>query len=380
MKEQWLLKMLMHPQVNYKVYFEVMRDFRKGGLKPEIYNAFIQVVDSLPQSDMRKYFVCMMFKHFNLKEITEAESEAILNEVVKRTIEKNKTCFHPEAGKESCGLDYDGKIKASRAHSAQRAILKNISLNGQVAKYSLSSSQIPKQINIASIFYGFCNTHDAIFKPIETEIYSNTPQQNFLFAYRSWAFSTHKKIERSNLKNFGEQWQGDVQENKKLFDGAILKNKYDIIKTEKFELNKLYPIAGTGCFYLEYDFDGNEILHSEDRMEFVFISIFPSNNKTYFLLSYFKSDESLYGALGKQIRKRDNLLSDISILLCHSDNIYFHPDYFNQHIKIYFEKIRKVFFSINFEIKIDDFDKGTSNIQSENYLENPDNINFFAQS
>ena len=43
-----------NPQINYEKFFEVMRDFRKGGLNPTMYDEFIEMIKNLPQIYLRK--------------------------------------------------------------------------------------------------------------------------------------------------------------------------------------------------------------------------------------------------------------------------------------------------------------------------------------
>ena len=85
----------------------------------------------------------------------------------------------------TCNVDSTGKIIVSAAHSIQNnGVLSKIVEKGHVMSYILDKGDFDgKQIgkNHASIFWGFCNTHDSIFSPIETSPYTGTPEQHFLF-------------------------------------------------------------------------------------------------------------------------------------------------------------------------------------------------------
>ena len=307
------LGQLENPQFNFMFFYEVMRDFRKGGLNPTNYDDFVDTIKRLPALNIRKITDYNIFDSFNFTNITEDDFQAIMREITKRSIELSKTCWHPEAGPQTCKVDAKGRVIISAAHSIQNnGILNKIAESGHVTGYSLDKAEFDgKNIgkNIASIFWGFCNIHDAIFNPIEKAPYIKTVEQNFLFAYRGFVVSSHKKKEVSNWINYGEQAENDIVQNKKIFDAAIINKDYSIIETAIFELPAFYPIAVSSAFYLDFDFEGNPITHSEERIEEIFVSLFPDNNKTYFLLSYFVEDIALYGRLGGDSDKCDHTIS-----------------------------------------------------------------------
>src|SRR5205085_2317407 len=136
-------------------------------------------------------------------------------------------------------------------------VLSQVADNGNVVTYAVDVGEFTARKlnkNAASIFWGFCNTHDKIFYPIETSPYTKTNEQHFLFAYRAFVVASHKKEEVGNFMNFGEQAVKDTAETKKIFDDAILAADYGCIETFVIELPAFYPIAVSSCFYLDYDF------------------------------------------------------------------------------------------------------------------------------
>lgn len=380
------LNHLENPQINYKVFFEVMRDFRKGGLNPSMYNEFISTIKQLPNLRDRLPNDYKTFDKFNLTNITEADFSAIIREVLKRGIEKSKRCWHPDANNTTCNIDSSGRIIVSAAHSIQNnGVLSKIVENGHIMSYTFDKGELegkPLEKNHASIFWGFCNIHDAIFRPIEINPYSGTLEQHFLFAYRGFVVAAHKKIEASNMMNFGSQSDNDIKVTKKIFDHAIQINNFSIIETQVFEFSAFYPIAVSSSFYLDFDFEGNPIPHSENRIEVVFVTIFPTDNRTYFLLSYFKQDKNLYRHLGDQLRKRNKLKSDITMLIAaHAENIYFNPTYYTTFIKEYEDVLKIVFIQAQMDgATIDENNKLDVNFSftPSNYLNNPYGINFFG--
>lgn len=372
--------------MNHEEIYKVMCDFRKGGLNPIMYVEFLELIEKLPQIIDRKPNDYKVFDKFNLSDITEKDFPIIMREVMKRGIENNKFCWHPKASNETCNIDSSGKIIISAAHSIQNnGVLSEIVENGHVMSYNFNKGQFEGQQlgkNYASIFWGFCNKHDSIFRPIENSPYTGTPEQNFLFAYRGFVVSAHKKKESSVLMNFGALAENDIVVTKKIFDSAILANDFSLIESEKFELPAFYPIAVSSAFYLDYDFEGNPIPHSDDRIEDIFVTFFPSGNKSYFLISYFSEDRHLYGNLGAQLRKRNNLKSDITILIAaHAENIYFNPTYYKTFIEKHEEVLMKILFESQMNIAtISEKDRINDefSLTPKDYLNNPYEINYFG--
>ena len=380
------LGILRNPQIRYNVFLEVMRDFRKGGLNPENFEEVINILNRLSIFQDITPIHYLELSKFNLTNISDDDLQVIIQEVQKRGIQKCKKCWHPNASSTTCDLDNFGNLKVSAAHSIQNnGILNRIGENGHVMTYSFDKGEYKgknKGKNLASVFWGFCNTHDGIFRPIEVEPYNQTIEQNFLFAYRGFVVSSHKKIEGAYLMNFGEQSDKDIEENKKIFDNAILKQQYDILETIVIELPAFYPIATSSCFYLDFDFEGNPISHSDERMENIFISLFPTDKKTYFLISYFKIDRPLYGNLEQQLRTRGNLKSDITMLIgAHVENVYFNPKYYSTFIHQHEKSLLQLLKETQNDFVQKDFETGEEIITSmtpNNYLKNIYDVNFFG--
>lgn len=190
--------MLLNPQFNYHSFYEVVRDFRKGGLNPGNFDDFIKTIEQLPPHHERSMQDYDVFNKFQLHDVSDQDFMAIMRELFKRTKNKHKQCWHPEASPQNCNVDGSGKIIISAAHSIQNnRTLKAISENGEVMGYYFESNGFEGKIehkNFASIFWGFCNKHDSIFYPIETSPYSGSDEQHFLFAYRGFVIASHKKM------------------------------------------------------------------------------------------------------------------------------------------------------------------------------------------
>ena len=229
------LNQLENPQFNHKAFFEVMRDFRKGGLNPTNFNDFMQIIDKLPPINKRTKADYAEFDKLGLIDVTQTDFPPIMREVIKRSIALSKKCWHPLASPTTCKVDASGNIIISAAHSIQNnGVLSQVAEDSHVVTYAVDVGEFTaKKLskNVASIFWGFCNTHDAIFNPIETIPYTKTDEQNFLFAYRGFVVASHKKIEVGNFMDFGTQADNDTIETKKIFDDAIITNDYSCIET-----------------------------------------------------------------------------------------------------------------------------------------------------
>src|SRR5690554_2361925 len=308
------LRITENPQYKAEEIFKVMRDFRKGGLNPDNFDEFISLMTELPPILSRKNEDYRTFDTLNLIDISESDLSRIFHEAFRRSMEASKKCWHPDASLENCSTDKFGKIKITAAHSIQNnGILNRIAEKGHVMTYGYSNGVFNEKSigkNMASVFYGFCNTHDSTFKPIETEGYTQTAEQNCLFAYRGFIVAIHKKVEASQLLDYGNRSDKDIEENLKIFNEAIKSNRFSDIISDVIELPSFYPIAVSSAFYLDFDFEGNPIEHSPDRMEFIFVTFFPEEKKSYFIISYFEEDKNLYQNLGRQLVRRNNLKSD----------------------------------------------------------------------
>src|SRR4051812_17553583 len=80
------LNQLENPQINHRAFFEVMRDFSKGGLKPENFDEFMQLVDSLPPINQRTNKDYDKFSKLSLIDVIQSDFIPIIREVINRVI------------------------------------------------------------------------------------------------------------------------------------------------------------------------------------------------------------------------------------------------------------------------------------------------------
>ncbi len=394
--------------LNYELIFSVMRDYRLGGLNPDNYEKFIQRVRKFPDIVERYFnpsneileFIATtnptaihqmkmnLMRHnlsdLNLKNIDKAESKRIWKRVVKILTEKTKLCWHPEASYINCTKDNEGKIKISSAHSIQKnKILKSISERFEVKTFRLNSIEdgMNFPIKYASTFFGFCDKHDKIFDPIEKDDYIGTSEQNFLFAYRAFVYSSHIKLVFNEFLDSGLQAKNDIVAEKQIFDDIISRKNYENMITDVIIFDHMFPIVVSSSSDLDFDYNQQPILHSESRMERFYLSIFPQNNKTFILFSYLKEDSKLYGDIVPQINARRKTESDISVLIAgHCENTFFKPSYYHQYIEKQEDNINSLLKLTQFDfVPIDNYGKKSTPISMTpmDYLNNKFKIQLF---
>lgn len=129
---------------------------------------------------------CRLIRIHTLKKRME-DLSAEINGSINSTLRSGfqRVCFLEATG------DCDHGIV--RAHAIQKALLKEYAIDGHVLHFDAFDNPDdrevkPKKIGVneATTFTGFCSKHDnQVFKVIEQEVSSQTPEALFLYAYRS---------------------------------------------------------------------------------------------------------------------------------------------------------------------------------------------------
>lgn len=380
------LMWLNSPQMKPEPLLRALAQMRKGGLTPERINELIEEIRgfrSVRMNGDRVRFVVELSKKYGLASIGEDDMLPVMRQVQKEAEAFAERCWHPKAPAE-CSME-KGKPKITRAHSIQNnRILNNISSSGHTTMFDRTTASftgVPIGRHLASTFRGMCNGHDGIFRPIETDPFTGTDQQRFLFAYRSFLYSMHMKLQSSYTMDWGAHASKDERANRDLFDTALLAENWSHVQGDMIELPAFYPIAASGSFYLDFDFDGKPIPHSDARMEFIHVDLFPDDRRTVFLLSYLHEDRHLYEHLVPQLRKRNDLKSDLSVLLGgHTENIYFEPKYFETFIAEQGSAFEQLLMETQRDhVHIDgDGNWDITNLTPSSYLANEHNIRLFG--
>ena len=301
-----------------------------------------------------------------VRKLKNQEKTKTLEKFLKK-IEKNTQiaeCIWDE--KDECF----GKIV--QAHSIQNnRFLKKISKDGNIFEFSLGVSEDNslmssfKKIGRKSFstFRGFCQKHDKeLFQPIEDKDYSETQEQNFLFAFRAFAKEFHTKKQVSltyknliteiennpDINNFilkifslkllnNEEISLKIfQEELKFFKKEIKEKTFNGLYTYKIILNKEYPIVSNSAFipYLNVNFEDvfteqeYEKIQTGEINPTIYLNIFPENNKTFILISclerYKNILEKFFNAFGNKREIKDQLST---LILMYAQNTGFSPEY-----------------------------------------------------
>ena len=229
-------------------------------------------------------------------------------------------CLHPYQV-ECC----DVKIHAHTI--SQEAVLSLIAENGEVLMpvvYGITNEFKMKPMGIetkATKFHCFCQTHDAMFYPIDQRSVMLDEHTCFLYAYRTFASTYYKVIRELDCYEALRQ-NYDVTYNplaiyfylqmqstlpalkmyKERFDVAILTEKFDCLVSKTVTLEYRVYFAAATCFCPMFDILGNRIFHAEYDLPMIHISIIPDEKETRIIFSWFKEDNSIYGFFGEQLK------------------------------------------------------------------------------
>lgn len=285
-------------------------------------NAKIGRNDPCPCGSGKKYKKCCLGKQDN-PDYSEIEK---LPQIYKeaRKASRFKECIHPD--KANCSEKIIG------SHSIQNnKILSKIADDGMLympcpktdLSFSLQKKYGRKE---ASVFTGFCGFHDkTTFQPIEDFDFTATKEQIFLHVYRAFALEYHKKQEAVKMnqimffnkpsiinsdefaidgKTGFDMAVSDYEEEKKLFDAALLEKNYDVLTSIVWEFAGFSNFAATAGEAPMYDFSGKQIqdlLNPRIPVRHIYLSVFPENNKTYAIISWIKEYDALFSSIYKKL-------------------------------------------------------------------------------
>lgn len=265
-----------------------------------------------------------------------------------------KQCIHPKT--EEC----QGKIVV--AHSIQNnRILNKIGRNGEVymLKHTATKTSSRTRFKLvgrgqATTFTGFCSYHDkSLFQPIEDTAYQGTEQQQFLFAYRTFAFEYHKKLEAkkaitnaskikpSLIKDdyFLGYMEGhdlairDIEYHKQKFDEALIQGQYGIVETLELKFEGESPISVCSGFFLEYELNGKPascLPKSDEMAKLLMFNVIPQEGHMVVLFSWLYEYRDIYKDFREQLLSltpTQQLQVINNIIPAYCENVVYNPDY-----------------------------------------------------
>ncbi len=282
-----------------------------------------------------------------------------------------KTCIYPDHT--LCSEKIVG------AHSIQNnKILTKISDCGKVympCPRNDLSFQLQKEYGRkeASVFTGFCAYHDkTVFQPIEDHDFVGTQEQVFLFIYRAFALEYHKKREavrmeqqffsqkpsiismndRVDGKTGFEMAVNDFEEEKRIFDDALLNRKYDVLTSLVWTFDGFSNFAASGGEAPARDYENNliqDLMNPSVPARHIFLSVFPENDKTYAIIAWLKQYDSLFSSIKERLmktsdnEKRNYINNTIPII---AENICIKPSAWNALPKIEQDEFGMLFFGL----------------------------------
>ncbi len=297
------------------------------------------------------------------------EINKITNRLYKEFNFKPKTkCLYP-ISKECSGKP----IKSHSIQKSQMLLLADKTNHVLMFNNVLTLNQKPKSsleeigVNQASIFPGLCAKHDfETFEPIENnEIDIKSNQHQFLFSYRAilkefFLKNRHYEFSKRLTKFHFEQKNLDelvkailifisyshylgmfyINKVKRLFDISLIAKDFDNLLDYKARtIEKYIPISVCSVFTPIYDVESNlvnDFAKYNETPNYVFLNVFPTENKTYLFCSNLKLQaENLKSFIAPfaelEEEKLYNFLSEV--ILKYIENFVMSPDYWQRFSK-----------------------------------------------
>lgn len=257
-------------------------------------------------------------------------------------------CIVPDEQGVLCGK------KPIRSHSIQHnGILSRLAENGivyclgettkgdEIFEYNLKDKGVTKE---ASVFECLCKKHDdSLFADIEKRAFAREPKQYFEFALKALLHSYWSKCNDCGItdkyKN-SVQIANQIAEDKKAYTDELTRF-WNIWETERYSdlLTYIIPIsrevnsAVSTSINVYRKFDGS--LFGEENREYPFlhISVFPTEGKSYILISALKENELYFKTFTNQLvmLSQDAILKRFNILLpLLAENIMISPRVVNK--------------------------------------------------
>jgi hypothetical protein len=319
------------------------------------------------------------YKHCHLGRNKQApvDKGTIIKEM--NSFNSKKLCSVPESMKTECSK------KIVKAHSVSKSSsLKAIAVDGHVYTtfktnhdFSVFKRIRPKKIGInqASVFTGFCSTHDKdIFAPIEDNAFDKNAYHCFLVAYRSLCRELFVKKSVANTFSFAQQLDkgkslseqvmiqkmtkyygsnndlttGDLQHLKQKLDHMFLSGAYDDLHHLVVELELPPRVMTSAVLGYTVGFDG-ELLQTisndpKDIPDYVFINSFASESRGYIVLSWLKEHSTNNLKFIKQLLQTNTVSNSLSIFtFAMVENIYISPEWWESLSEAEQEKICAIY-------------------------------------
>lgn len=210
-----------------------------------------------------------------------------------------KNCLFPNCKK---------KTIASHAIS-ESCILKQLAENGHVYSYTKDATgvthMVKRGIHQATTFNGFCSEHDSkLFEKIDNLKTPFDDETLFLMSYRSLCATYQSIFEENKFEKFigfdlcSASLLPNLNYCKHKFDILLIQNRYDLIHNYIFVFDYKINFAGSAVYTLYDNLNNDCLLHIYPNL---FINIFPFQEKSYVVLSWFKDDDDVFKSFIQRI-------------------------------------------------------------------------------
>jgi SEC-C motif len=275
---------------------------------------------------------------------------------------KQPVCLHPNAPSEC-----EGKIV--KAHTIQKSGgLTRIAREGHVyagnadlGVLKKTGGVIPFQligINVASTFTGFCARHDTeLFRPIETEPFTGSQEQLFLFHYRSFSreLFTKLQLQRSEIAQATydrglspreqrvhqilESAQAnstalavrDQLEYKRKYDRLLLAGDYRSVSGLVIEFDQTPPVLVSAALFPDFDFQGSMLQNfaTMKRLDDMGYAVVPNETGGMAILSWIGDQPAAEGFVESLLRLPDSEMPDALLRFTfeYFENTFIKPDW-----------------------------------------------------
>lgn len=335
-----------------------------------LHAAFIPPPDLRPQKTMKRNHPCWCGSGKKWKRChrdRESQQRVELGERLSQLYREFQKgyCSHPQAGPEECGH------RIVRAHTVQRrGGLAAIAEQGHVVSAKTGSQDlfknrglfVPREVGVrsASTFFGFCDTHDnSMFRPVETQSASLTPESCFLLGFRAMSYELFSKraalrsvnIMRDMDRGTPFEYQCELQQRIHLYEEGTKrgvadcerwKERYDeIFGNRRFEeyrcvsveYSSVLPIVGCGAFMPEYDFAGNPlqiVSRGDAPHEHVSLNLTVLNGRSVLVIGWTEGKEgpaALFGRSFGNVPDKEKANAAVQLVTEYIENIYMRPSW-----------------------------------------------------
>ncbi|WP_432664490.1 hypothetical protein R9X47_28675 [Wukongibacter baidiensis] len=239
--------------------------------------------------------------------------------IIKEARKKNECLFKNVKIKCDCNND---KLKTQGNHLiAKSKYLECISQNDEVMIFNIESADYYRlgrkllrcNIKKAHKYRVLCGQHDkGLFEKIENgnEFDEKNKQQCFEFALRAFIFYYSEQLIKNNVQTMNQIFEARAKLSLNYHASTLDKFKYcyensvwDALETYSIVLDKKIEFISCSCFYPIIDINNRYKGYVKDN---IFFNIFPRNEDSIILISYFKDSSKHCKNLCKEIDKYVN--------------------------------------------------------------------------